>query len=147
MKLLKTNAFLILLLVTGCTQVVYMTEDELNKSKTDSMNAEDLRVYLIVENAAEFPGGYEALAEYLSRKVKYPQEAIDARVEGTVLVEFVVEKNGSISNVRVRQAVHPLLDKEAFKAVKKMPRWRPGFQKGKAVRSIFIMPVEFQLAK
>ncbi len=110
-------------------------------------NQNDTAVYLIVEVQAQYPGGEEALMKYLAKNVVYPQKAIDANIQGTVFVEFVVEKDGSISNVKARKGAHPLLDKEAERVVKGMPNWEPGFQRGRMVRSIFIIPILFQLTK
>lgn len=90
-----------------------------------------------------FPGGEEALYAYLSSHIVYPRAAIDAGIEGMVLVEFVVERDGSLSNVVAKRKVSPLLDEEAVRVVKSMPAWSPGKQKGKAVRCFFRIPIVF----
>jgi periplasmic protein TonB len=104
-------------------------------------------IYQIVEVQAQFPGGMDALYQYLSKNLKYPDKARDAGIQGIVYVQFVIEKDGSITNVQVKRGVHPLLDEASLEAVKHMPNWIPGTQRGRPVRSIFILPVQFQLAK
>jgi TonB family protein len=105
-------------------------------------------VYKVVEDQASFPGGMDSLFAYLSRNLKYPAEASDKQISGTVYVEFIVEKDGSITNVKARHSTaHSSLEKAALKAVKEMPNWIPARQKGKNVRSIFILPIQFELPK
>ena len=94
----------------------------------------------------EFPGGQAALINFLSENVKYPAIALENGIQGRVLVQFVVDKDGSISNVAVaRTGGDPSLDKEAVRVIKMMPRWIPGMQRGKPVRVKYKVPVTFRL--
>lgn len=103
------------------------------------------KVFDVVEQMPSFPGGPSALMKYLSEEVKYPVIAQENNVQGRVVVSFVVERDGSITDVRVVRSVDPLLDKEASRVVKKMPRWIPGKQNGSAVRVKYNVPVSFRL--
>ena len=112
---------------------------------TLSAEAQTDKVYDRVEVMPEFPGGMQGLFEYMQNNVNYPKEAKNQKIEGRVIVSFIVEKDGSISDVHPLTAVHPLLDKEAMRLVNEMPRWKPGTEKGKAVRVSFALPVSFKL--
>lgn len=112
---------------------------------TLSAEAQADKVYDRVEVMPEFPGGMQGLFEYMQNNVNYPKEAKNQKIEGRVIVSFIVEKDGSISDVHPLTAVHPLLDKEAMRLVNEMPRWKPGTEKGKAVRVSFALPVSFKL--
>lgn len=106
---------------------------------------EENKVFDIVEQQPMFPGGQTALIKYLSEHTKYPVVAQENGVQGRVTVQFVVEKDGSISDVHVLRGVDPSLDKEAVRVVKSMPRWTPGKQNGSAVRVKYQVPVTFRL--
>ena len=103
------------------------------------------KVFDVVEQMPSFPGGNAALMEYLQQNVKYPVVAQENGVQGRVVVSFVVEKDGSITDVKVVRSVDPSLDKEAARVVKSMPRWIPGKQNGSAVRVKYNVPVSFRL--
>ena len=103
------------------------------------------KVFDVVEQMPSFPGGPQALMEYLSNNVKYPVVAQENGVQGRVVVSFVVERDGSITDVKVVRSVDPSLDKEASRVVKSMPRWIPGKQNGQAVRVKYNVPVAFRL--
>jgi len=102
-------------------------------------------VYQVVEEMASFPGGEDSLYKHLATHLKYPQEAIDQKIEGIVYVQFVVEKDGAITNIEIRHSITPLLNQAAMDAVNTFPKWIPGKQRGKPVRTIFILPVQFRL--
>ena len=102
-------------------------------------------IYEIVENMPEFPGGPSGVMAYLRRSIQYPAEAQESYITGSVRVSFVVEKDGSVSNVKVIKSVHELLDREAVRVVKAMPKWQPGMQNGKPVRTRYNLPVTFRL--
>ncbi len=102
-------------------------------------------IFEIVEEEAEFPGGMEALMNFLRKNTKYPPMAQEAGIQGRVYVQFVVRKDGKIDDVQVIRKVNPALDKEAVRVVKSMPNWQPGKQRGKAVSSRFRLPVVFKL--
>lgn len=106
---------------------------------------EENKVFDIVEQQPLFPGGPAALLKYLSENTKYPVVAQENGVQGRVTVQFVVEKDGSISDVHVLRGVDPSLDKEAVRVVKSMPRWTPGKQNGITVRVNYRVPVLFRL--
>lgn len=106
---------------------------------------EEDKVFDIVEQQPMFPGGQTALMKYLSEHTKYPVVAQENGVQGRVTVQFVVEKDGSISDVHVLRGVDPSLDKEAVRVVKSMPRWTPGKQNGINVRVNYRVPVLFRL--
>ncbi len=106
---------------------------------------EENKVFDVVEQMPSFPGGNSALMEYLHNNVKYPVVAQENGVQGRVVVSFVVEKDGSITDVRVVRSVDPSLDREASRVVSSMPRWIPGKQNGSAVRVKYNVPVSFRL--
>ena len=99
----------------------------------------------VVENMPEFPGGVEAMIAFISSNIQYPADAAKKKIDGRVLVNFVVEKDGSISEVKVVKPGFPSLDAEAVRVVKAMPNWKPGMQRGQVVRVQFTMPIEFRL--
>ncbi|MBO7501602.1 MAG: TonB family protein [Paludibacteraceae bacterium] len=103
-------------------------------------------VFVIVEDMPEFPGGQQALFKYLSDNVKYPTIAQENGIQGRVICQFVVNKDGNIVDVEVvRSGGDPSLDKEAIRVIKSMPKWKPGKQRGKAVRVKYTVPVNFRL--
>ena len=106
---------------------------------------EETKVFDVVEQMPSFPGGQSALLQYLSSNIKYPVVAEENGVQGRVIVTFVVEKDGSITDVKVVKSVDPSLDKEAQRVVKSMPKWIPGKQNGSAVRVKYTVPVTFRL--
>jgi len=106
---------------------------------------EENKVFDVVEVMPSFPGGQGALMQWLSKNIKYPVVAEENGVQGRVVVTFVVEKDGSITDVKVVKSVDPSLDKEAARVVKSMPHWIPGKQNGSAVRVKYTVPVTFKL--
>ena len=103
-------------------------------------------VFMVVETMPEFPGGQQALFKYLSENVKYPVIAQENGIQGRVICQFVVNKDGSIVDVEVvRSGGDASLDKEAVRVIKSMPKWKPGKQRGKAVRVKYTVPVNFRL--
>lgn len=103
------------------------------------------KVFDVVEEMPSFPGGQGALMSYLASNIKYPVVAQENGVQGRVIVSFVVERDGSISDVKVARSVDPSLDREAQRVVKSMPRWKPGKQNGSVVRVKYNVPVVFRL--
>lgn len=101
-------------------------------------------VYDKVEQMPSFPGGNSALMTYLSKNIRYPSAAAKNNIHGRVVCNFIIEKDGSVSDVRVINSVGPSLDKEAVRLLSSMPKWNPGKQKGKAVRVKYTLPVNFQ---
>lgn len=103
------------------------------------------QVFDVVEQMPEYPGGMQALLNYLMENVKYPEDAEKQKIEGRVIAVFVVETDGSISNVEVVKPVFPSLDAEAVRVLSGMPKWTPGKQSGKVVRVKYTVPINFQL--
>lgn len=103
------------------------------------------KVFDVVEQMPSFPGGNSALMSYLNSNVKYPVVAQENGVQGRVVISFVVERDGSITDVQVVKSVDPSLDREASRVVRSMPRWNPGKQNGQAVRVKYDVPVSFRL--
>ena len=99
----------------------------------------------IVEQMPEFPGGEEKMVEFISLNTQYPQEAKDKGVQGRVLVNFVIDTDGSITDVKVIKGIGSGCDEEAVRVVKSMPKWQPGRQRGKAVRVAYMLPLIFKL--
>lgn len=102
------------------------------------------KVFDMVEQMPAFPGGMQELMVYLGKNIKYPTIAQENGTQGRVIIQFVVERDGTISDVRVARGVDPYLDKEAVRVVKSMPKWIPGKQNGKAVRVKFTVPVSWR---
>jgi len=108
-------------------------------------NQNDNEVFTVVENSPEFKGGHAALSDYMKSVVVYPEQAKKDKIEGTIYITFVVEKDGSVSNAKVLRGIGHGLDEVALKAIQNMPAWEPGTQRGKPVRVQFNMPVKFAL--
>ena len=111
-------------------------------------NKAEKEVFTIVEKRAEFPGGEQALYQFIAKSINYPQLAIENGISGRIMVQFVVEKDGSISNVKIPEQHRKLgfgLEEEAIRVVKLMPKWKPGTQSGKPVRIKYILPIVFNL--
>ena len=140
---------IILLMMTvgdiACAQNVPLIIDP---DKVDQYLAErkdTINVYDCVEQMPSFPGGTQKLKEFIEENLRYPKELEETCVQGRVIVRFIVERNGKLSNVKVVKSVHPALDKEAIRIVKLMPRWIPGRQNGITVRVKFYIPIIFRL--
>ena len=114
------------------------------KKETEQKKTEEM-VFQVVEEMPEFPGGMAEAMKFLARNMKYPVVALEAKIEGRVLAQFVVGKDGSISDVKVVRGVSPELDAEAVRVISMMPKWNPGKQRGKAVAVRYNMPVVFRL--
>lgn len=106
---------------------------------------EETKIFTVVEQMPMYPGGDGALMGYLRDNIHYPTVAAENGVQGRVVVGFVVERDGSITDVKILRGVDPSLDREAMRVVKNMPKWTPGKQNGSAVRVKFQVPVSFRL--
>ena len=106
---------------------------------------DDNQIYDKVEQMPRFPGGQSALMSFLSRNVKYPKVCQENGIQGRVIIQFVVNKDGNISDVSVYKGVNPYLDAEAIRVIKSMPKWTPGKQKGKYVNVKYTLPISFRL--
>lgn len=138
--------------VTDITKVENATKDIIAppeppkvEPKPEPKKPEPEKVFEAVEQQAQFPGGPGALNSWLSKNLNYPELAQQNGVEGKVIVQFVVEKDGSISSPVIARGVDKDLDREAIRVVRKMPKWSPGKNNGVAVRSKFTLPVVFRL--
>ena len=107
----------------------------------------DEEIFLVVENAPEFPGGEDSLYAYIARNIKYPEAAKKEKIEGRVFVTFVVEKDGQVSSAKILRDIGGGCGEEAIRVVKSMPKWKPGTQRGNPVRFQFNLPVSFMLGK
>lgn len=105
----------------------------------------DNKVYEFAEVMPEYPGGMNGLMTYMMNNLKYPEKAEKKKIEGRVLVSFIVEKDGRVSHIVVKNKVSKELDDEAVRMVKGMQKWTPGKMKGKPVRVRYILPVQFRL--
>ncbi|MBR5477379.1 MAG: energy transducer TonB [Bacteroidaceae bacterium] len=125
-------------LVTPCRAQV-MSPETLEKLEKNN-------VLPVAEQMPEFPGGMPALMEYLKKEVRYPKKCREAGVEGRAIITFVVKKNGKVKDFEVaRSSGNKLLDKEAMRVIKKMPKWKPGMHEGKNVNVMFALPISFKL--
>ena len=132
-RLLATLSVLVLLFVAN-----------INATAQNKKAAKD-KVLEKAEVMPEYPGGDQAMMQFVAENVKYPQEAIDKEISGRVMVGFVVEKDGSISDVKVVKGIGGGCDEEAVRVVNAMPKWKPGMDKGKPVRVSYMMPFSFKL--
>ena len=130
--------WLVLLLLLAPLSVAQAQNTGTNEPKTDE-------VYTCVENAPSFPGGEEAMYQFLADHIEYPATARENNITGTVYVTFVVEKNGKITNVVVKRDIGGGCGAEVVRVVNMMPRWKAATQKGKPVRCQFSLPVNFKL--
>ena len=117
-------------------------EAEYLAERKDTINAYD-----VVEQMPCFPGGQGKLVEFIEENMQYPKECAEKGIYGRVIVAFVVERSGQLSNIRVVKSVHRALDKEALRIVNLMPRWIPGEQNGVTVRVKYIIPIRFSVKK
>ena len=136
------------------TQTIEISSEETNEEVVIAPPVEEVKeeeedeqvVFVVVETMPEFPGGTQALFKYLSENVKYPVIAQENGIQGRVICQFTVNKDGSIVDVEVvRSGGDASLDKEAVRVIKSMPKWSPGKQRGKAVRVKYTVPVNFKL--
>ena len=132
-----------------------MIEDELIMEDTES--DEDVMVefeeeesddefFMVVEDMPAFPGGDLGLMKFIQRNVKYPPIAKEYNIEGKVYISFIVDKSGSVTNVKIVRGVDKNLDAEAVRVVKLLPKYKPGKQRGKPVRVMFTIPINFTLS-
>ena len=113
--------------------------------EVEEEEVQEQEIFQIVEEMPSYPGGEQKLMEYVAKNIKYPQIARETGIQGRVFVGFVVEPDGSVSNVKVLRGIGGGCDEEAMRVVKSMPKWKPGKQRGKAVRVSYQIPVNFKL--
>lgn len=121
-----------------------LPQDQEPQKKT---NEEEEEAFEIAEVTPEYPGGLPALMSFLSQNVKYPAKAAEKKIEGTVTVKFIVNKDGSISDAIILRGVEPSLDAEALRVISSMPKWTPGKQRGKEVRVKYTIPIRFRITQ
>ena len=114
--------------------------DELAQKGTD-------HVYQVVDEMPQFPGGNRAMMAYIGQNIKYPAEAVAKGIEGRVLVQFVVNKEGDLQDIKVMKSIDSLLDQEAIRVISSMPKWTPGKLKGEAVNIQYVLPIQFNIPK
>lgn len=112
-------------------------------SSTEADTLKPEPVFRIVDQMPQFEGD---LNKFLSRNLRYPEDAREAKIEGRVVVQFVIEPDGQVTTPRVERGAYPSLDAEAIRIIKLMPRWKPGKQNGQAVRVFYHIPITFKLA-
>ena len=115
--------------------------------KADSLPKPSAPVYRVVEVMPEYPGGTDSLTAFFKANLKYPRSARENSISGKVVYEAVVETDGSLSEIKIKTAVSPKLDEEALRLIKLLPKFSPGKQKGKLVRVMITLPVDFKLPK
>ena len=133
--------------VTADQKVVTGTKTEGNESTSTTVRAKEDGISTNPEKLPEYPGGAAELMKFLQKEVKYPKEAITKKAQGRVIVQFVVDKDGSIVEPKVVKSVDPSLDAEALRVVNAMPKWTPAKDKGEPVRVRFTLPIAFGLPK
>ena len=120
--------------------------DKIQSVSQEKIN-DNNKVYDVVETMPSFPGGQTALMSWLSANFYYPEEAVDNRIKGRVIVSFYVEQDGSITEVEIEKSVHPLLDNASIQLVKKMPKWIPGTRNGSPVRVKYNVPLSYNFTE
>ena len=113
--------------------------------EVEEEEVQEQEIFQIVEEMPAYPGGEQKLMEFIAKGIKYPQIARETGIQGRVFVGFVIEPDGSVSNVKVLRGIGGGCDEEAMRVVKSMPKWKPGKQRGKAVRVSYMLPVNFKL--
>ena len=132
---MKKILFILMLFFTMFTTVSAQSVQEKPQEK----------VYEVIEDMPNFPGGQGELMKYLRNNIKYPAEAQKNKIEGRVIVTFVVNKKGRIIDPTVERSAHPLLDAEALRVIKRMPKWKPGRVNGEPVNVKYRLPITFKL--
>ena len=122
-----------------------VVEDYVAPPVVEEEEVAEEEIFQIVEEMPSYPGGMQSLYEYLSENIRYPVVAMESGIQGRVYVTFVVEKDGSISDVKVLRGIGGGCDEEAVRVIKAMPKWNPGKQRGRAVRVLYNVPVNFTL--
>ena len=126
-------------------RIVYAPNGDIVDVEGIYIPADTNDIYMVVEDPPEFPGGLQALSDYLRDNIKYPEACRKDSIQGRVIISFVVEKDGSISSAEVIKSVHEQLDAEALRVISAMPKWKPGKQRGKVVRVEYAIPIKYRL--
>jgi len=155
MRIIFTTIFLVTsIFVYAQTKDSTVTFIVKKKPTTNSSNIEEFifnenkeDIFLRAEKMPEFPGGNDSLSRFIIRKLEYPQEAIDNKITGTVVVRFVVDELGNATQNEILKSVSPALDKAAIDVINSLPKFTPAQQGGKAVKAYFILPIRFDFQK
>lgn len=142
------------LLLAGCNANHSTTEQattpdsatETTAAPADSTSLSSDSIFEVAEVMPEFPGGTQALFKFIGENLQYPQNAIDGQIEGRVVVQFVVDKEGKVGSIQVVRSVDKMLDQAAIDVVRALPDWKPGMQDGQPVNVRYTLPVNFKLS-
>ena len=126
------------------TQATVIEEPDSEETAIEAPVVEEDRVFTVVEHAAEFPGGATSMSQFLTANLKYPKAAKKANITGKVYTKFLVEKDGRISEVQIVKGLGHGCDEEAERVIKAMPTWKPASQRGRVVRSYYVLQVPFE---
>ncbi|MBN2638509.1 MAG: TonB family protein [Bacteroidales bacterium] len=143
------TALAFVLVLTACNQSAEKNSETKQQTSIKELPPPpppaDTTIFTVVEQSPEFIGGTKALMKYLGENIKYPVEAKKEGIQGRVFVNFIIEKDGSVSNARILRGIGHGCDKEALRVVEQMPKWIPGKQRGEPVRVVFTLPIQFKL--
>jgi len=112
----------------------------------DFQKPNDSQIFTSVEHVPEYPGGLNEFGRYLGRSIVYPKSAIDHHIQGRVIISFIVERDGSLSDIKVVHSVSPDIDNESLRVMRNSPKWKPGTQNGRTVRVAYSVPISFSLS-
>lgn len=143
-KIAITKILLGFVLAFSLVSAFAFENHDATKSNLNSAEQKE-KVYLKVEQMPKYQGGEQELVNFLVKSIVYPEEAKKKGIQGKVFVEFVVGKDGAIKDVKIAKSADPLLDAEAIRVVKSMPKWVPGMEKGKQVAVQYTIPIKFAL--
>ncbi len=143
MRTLLLNLLLVFIMAPVCAQNSDTSETDEDVPVLEEEQEEP--AFIVVEVMPEFPGGQDKMMKFIRDNVKYPQEAQKKEVEGRVVVTFVVEKDGSLTDVKVVRDIGFGCGEEAVRVIKRMPKWKPGTQRGKPVKVKMALPIQFKL--
>lgn len=118
-----------------------------NAQKSDSLKklAADTTIFTTAEMQPEFPGGNDNFLKFIGKNIRYPSDARRVNKQGKVIVQFIIEKDGSVTNVKVLRPLFPSIDSEAIRVVSSSAKWKPGMQKGQGVRVSYVVPITFNI--
>jgi periplasmic protein TonB len=140
------HLYLILIGLLLSANVAFAQKTDTNKVVITTATADDV-VYTSVETLPEFPGGIQQFVGFLSSNIHYPVAARKKGIQGRVIITFIIEKDGSLSNIKVARGIGGGCDEEALRVMNLSPKWKPGMQNGQAVRVAYSVPISFTLTK
>lgn len=137
-------------LITLCLLMMTVMETFAQQKSSPQKETDDNKVYKVVEHLPYFRSDtswidVKAILDFVSEHIQYPKDALEAEKQGTVICEFVINKDGSISEIKVKRGLYPSLDKEAVRVIGSFPKWHPGKQEGKKVRVLYTLPIVFRI--